>query len=90
MRLLRNIATGLRSLIRKKRVEKELDDELRGFLADIEARAVVAGSGDGAVVDAAAGLGVPILTCSVAPTGVVLLEGNRPAASPSATEKGRE
>lgn len=26
------MATGLRSLLRKKRVEKELDDELRGFL----------------------------------------------------------
>jgi putative ABC transport system permease protein len=32
MALLRTIATGLRSLLRKKRVENELDDELRGFL----------------------------------------------------------
>jgi len=32
MALLRTIATGLRSLFRKKRVENELDDELRGFL----------------------------------------------------------
>src|ERR1700675_3270409 len=28
-------------------------DELRGFIADVEARAVVAGRGDGAVMDAA-------------------------------------
>src|ERR1700722_7135313 len=32
MALLRTIAAGLRSLFRKKRVEKELDDELRAFL----------------------------------------------------------
>jgi putative ABC transport system permease protein len=32
MALLRNMATGLRSLFRKKRAENELDDELRGFL----------------------------------------------------------
>ena len=32
MPILRTIATGLRSLFRKRRVEKELDDELRGFL----------------------------------------------------------
>ena len=32
MSLLRNIATGLRSLFRKKRVTQELDEELRGFL----------------------------------------------------------
>jgi acyl-CoA synthetase (AMP-forming)/AMP-acid ligase II len=55
-------------------------DELRGLLADIGARAVVACSGNGAVVDAAAGLAVSILTCSVAPSGMVLLGGNRPAA----------
>src|ERR1700688_3404949 len=66
-------------------------DELRGFIADVEARAVVAGSGDGAVMDAAAGLAVPILTCSVAPSGEVLLGGIRPAArgtpgSPSADD----
>jgi len=32
MSLLRNIASGLRSLLRKKQVERELDDELRGYL----------------------------------------------------------
>ena len=32
MALLRNMATGLRSLFRKQRGEKELDAELRGFL----------------------------------------------------------
>src|SRR5258707_11416300 len=32
MSLLRNIAGGLRSLLRKERVEEELDEELRGFL----------------------------------------------------------
>src|SRR2546430_2312546 len=32
MSLLRNIATGPRSLFRKKRVTQELDEELRGFL----------------------------------------------------------
>ena len=32
MSLLPTIASGLRSLFRKKRVEKELDEELRGFL----------------------------------------------------------
>jgi predicted permease len=32
MPLLRTIADGLRSLFRKERVEKELDEELRGFL----------------------------------------------------------
>jgi len=30
--MLRNIADGLLSLFRKERVEKELDEELRGFL----------------------------------------------------------
>src|SRR6202140_5336290 len=32
MTLLRNLASGLRSLFRKERVEGELDEELRGFL----------------------------------------------------------
>jgi hypothetical protein len=32
MSVLRNMATGLRSLFRKERVEGELDEELRGFL----------------------------------------------------------
>src|SRR5437762_13701854 len=32
MSLLRSIANGLRSLFRKERVERELDEELRGFL----------------------------------------------------------
>src|SRR5436853_7842722 len=32
MPFLRNIVTGLRSLFRKKRVEQELDEELRSFL----------------------------------------------------------
>jgi putative ABC transport system permease protein len=32
MSVLRNIASGLRSLFRKERVEGELDDEVRGFL----------------------------------------------------------
>src|ERR1700724_2048471 len=32
MSLLRNIASGLRSLLRKERVEGELDQELRDFL----------------------------------------------------------
>src|ERR1700747_1947550 len=32
MALLRNIASGLRALLRKKRVEGELDEEVRGFL----------------------------------------------------------
>jgi putative ABC transport system permease protein len=32
MSFLRNIASGLRSLFRKERVEGELDEELRGFL----------------------------------------------------------
>jgi len=32
MPLMRTVATGLRSLFRKKRVEKELDEELRDFL----------------------------------------------------------
>jgi hypothetical protein len=32
MSLQRNIASGLRSLFRKERVERELDEELRGFL----------------------------------------------------------
>ena len=31
MSVLRNIVTGFRSLLRKKRVEGELDEELRGF-----------------------------------------------------------
>ena len=55
-------------------------DELRGLIADVDARAVVAGSGDGAVGDVAAGLAVPILTSSVAPSGVVRLAGIQPAA----------
>src|ERR1700732_1580791 len=32
MSLLRSLATGFRSLFRKKRVEGDLDEELRGFL----------------------------------------------------------
>src|SRR5690242_16487772 len=32
MPLLRNIASGLRSLFQKKRAERELDEELRGFM----------------------------------------------------------
>src|SRR6476660_9457242 len=32
MSLLRNIASGLRSLFRKERIEGELDEELRSFL----------------------------------------------------------
>src|SRR6267154_1379163 len=32
MSLLRNLSDGLRSLLRKERVEGELDEELRGFL----------------------------------------------------------
>jgi len=32
MSLLRNITSGLRSLFRKESVERELDEELRGFL----------------------------------------------------------
>ena len=32
MSLLRNMASGLRSLFRKERVNKELDEELNGFL----------------------------------------------------------
>src|SRR3982074_1856081 len=32
MSLLRNIASGLRSLFRKERVSQELDEELNGFL----------------------------------------------------------
>jgi predicted permease len=32
MSLLRNLASGLRSLLRKERLEKALDEELRGFL----------------------------------------------------------
>ncbi len=32
MPFLRNIVTGLRSLFRKKRVGRELDEELNGFL----------------------------------------------------------
>src|SRR5207237_7084435 len=32
MSLLRSLADGLRSLLRKERVEGELDEELRGFL----------------------------------------------------------
>ena len=32
MPFLRNIVTGLRSLFRKERVERELDEELRSFL----------------------------------------------------------
>jgi len=32
MSLLRNIASGLRSLFRKERVSHDLDDELNGFL----------------------------------------------------------
>ena len=29
---LRNIAIGLRSLLQKKRADRELDEELRGFM----------------------------------------------------------
>ena len=32
MSMLRNIASGLRSLFRKKQVSQELDEELKGFL----------------------------------------------------------
>jgi len=32
MSLLRSLSEGFRSLFRKERVEKELDEELRGFL----------------------------------------------------------
>ena len=32
MSLLRNIASGLRSLFRKEQTDRELDEELRGFL----------------------------------------------------------
>jgi hypothetical protein len=32
MSLLRNIASGLRSLFRRQQVSQELDEELRGFL----------------------------------------------------------
>src|SRR5215813_1578618 len=32
MSFLRNLASGLRSLFRKERVERELDEELNGFL----------------------------------------------------------
>src|SRR5579872_4083526 len=32
MPLLRNIASGIRSLFQKKRAERELDEELRGFM----------------------------------------------------------
>jgi hypothetical protein len=32
MWLLRNVATGLRSLFRKERIKKQLDEELRGYL----------------------------------------------------------
>jgi hypothetical protein len=33
MSLLRSLSDGLRSLFRKERVEEEMDEELRGFLA---------------------------------------------------------
>jgi len=32
MALLRNLANGLRALLRKKQVDRELDEELRGYL----------------------------------------------------------
>jgi len=32
MSLLRNLSEGFRSLFRKERIDKELDEELRGFL----------------------------------------------------------
>ena len=32
MSILRNLASGLRTLFRKKQVEQEMDEELRGYL----------------------------------------------------------
>jgi acyl-CoA synthetase (AMP-forming)/AMP-acid ligase II len=60
-------------------------DELRAFLSDVEARAIVAGRPEGAVADAAAGLGVPIFTSSVESSGEVRLAGIPPA-SPGTLE----
>lgn len=51
-------------------------DELRGFLADVEARALIAG-GDAVVADAAAGTAVPIWQASVEASGKVRLSGIR-------------
>jgi acyl-CoA synthetase (AMP-forming)/AMP-acid ligase II len=54
-------------------------DELRGFTADVDARAIVTGEGNHAVADAAAGLAVPIWTSSVEPSGEVRIAGVQPA-----------
>jgi acyl-CoA synthetase (AMP-forming)/AMP-acid ligase II len=54
-------------------------DELRGFIADVEARAIVTGDGNQVVADAAAGFAVPIWTSSVEPSGEVRIAGIRSA-----------
>jgi len=54
-------------------------DELRGFAADIEARAIVTGDGNQVVADAVAGLAVPIWTSSTEPSGEVRMAGIRSA-----------
>ena len=53
--------------------------ELRAYIMDVEARAIIAGNGNNVVADAAAGLTVPIWTSSVEPSGMVRLAGMRAA-----------
>src|ERR1700687_3366547 len=49
--------------------------ELRGFITDVDARAIVTGDGHVPIADATAGLAVPIWTSSLEPSGEVRLTG---------------
>lgn len=61
-------------------------DELRGLLADVAPRAIVAAAELTAVAAAAAGLGVPIWTASVDASGTVSLAGAAPGPGGSLVE----
>src|SRR5882724_6743448 len=51
------------------------EDELRGLFRDVEARAIVTTGGNGVVAGAAAGLGAPVWSASMDPSGNVSLAG---------------
>jgi len=51
------------------------EDELRGMFKDVEARAIVTTGWNGAVAGAAAGLGAPVWSASMDPSGNVSLAG---------------
>lgn len=64
--------------------------EIRGFITDVDARAIVTYEGNAVVAAAAAGLAVPIWSSSIDPAGVVRLAGMPAAPSGALAEPGPE